>query len=358
MTSVLQLSSHFTPTRFVPLSKAEGHICAAPVLSRRDQSRLVKAGELLTAEKLSIIAAEGAAHNNDPTGAEVRKLSVLADKTVSHFILLHDPRTLSDAEITDYANLFRETFSNPPYNQMAFAPPHWDRPLGAAEVLYDRPPSKSDYVALTDIDNYALPHHLLPFMDPVTTQAVIAERFTDPGYLACLYECGSGRLCGFSFARIATLSRVWETEEWCWPLILRGERGIMSNHHAFFSKMKRAFNIGPNDRIVSVSGQAIHPSVRGRGDWFAQLMAATCFGITPEHAALPGLTELSKTGSSRLLNMAVATKTVTDILENGNPLAYVPLASHSLWHYEGPTTRLRDAIRRQIKQERVNVHTT
>ncbi|WP_371396659.1 hypothetical protein [Fretibacter rubidus] len=348
MTSITPLSSCFTPTRYVPLSQAVGQICAVPILSHNGRERLVKAGKVFTLEAVSRIATEIGSCD----------VCILRDNTVSHFILLHDPQALSDGEITDYADLFREIFSNPPYNQMAFAPPRWDMPLGATEVLYDRQAEKTDYVGLADIDRHVLPQHLLSYMDRTITRAVMADRFSDPGYLACLYECGSGRLCGFSFARVATLSRIWQTEEWCWPLILRGDRSVKSDGDSFFAKMKQAFGISPDDRIVSVSGQAIHPSVRGRADWFAQLMAATCFGFTSEHAALPGLTELSKTGPSRLLNTAVAVKTVTGILENGNPLAYVPLASHSLWHYEGPKTRLRDAIRRQIKQERANVHAT
>ena len=277
-------------------------------------------------------------------------------KRPDYEIVIRDPQEITSREIKNYCDLFRETFYNPPYSQLAYEGEDWRNSLSASQVIYGRLPSKHDYVDIETIDNFELPQNFSIYMDRKETEKVLSNRFRDPGYMALLYETATGNLKGFSHARVATLRRVWETEEFKWPLILSGNKRITANEELFFSRMKSEFNLKPESKILSVSGQGIHPDVRGRDGWFGKLMAATVSQISIEHASLPGLTELSSHGASRVLNSSVSTKVCEGILENGNPLAYVPTASHSLWHYSDPSgSRLIKAIRNQILKDRSNV---
>ena len=313
------------------------------------------AGEAITQAQITLI--EDAIH----AGEDVLGLTCLNPPMISvvkrpaYEIVTPNPQALSRKEVHDYCNLFREVFYNPPYCQLAYRGQDWKHPLSASEVIYGRPPSKRDYVDIETIDNFDLPSDLSAYMDKSITEAVMSDRFRDPGYMALLYETSTGKLKGFCYARVVTLRRVWETEEFKWPLILSGNKSIVADEDRFFSRIESEFGLKPDMKILSVSGQAIHPDVRGRGGWFGKLMAATVQQISVEHAGLPGLTELSASGPSRTLNAAVAKKICEGILKNGHPLAFVPTASHSLWHYEGPPSRLIQAIRNYIQKEKSNV---
>ncbi len=341
---------------WVPLEKALGRTSARLVNYYPPGDIALCLGEIVTSRHISRFRS---AHQRKDDAFGLKMVNgqphVLVTIDPKYKIVTRDPQTLTSAEIKAYTTLFRETFANAPYSQMAYAGECWENALSASQVIYDRTPSKQDYVGIQTIDGFTLPEGLHLYMEKGETEKVLADRFSDGGYLALLYETATQRLCGFCFARVASLRRIWETEEWKWALILNGNRTIEANEKLFFEKMYEAFSLSPETIVLSVSGQAIHPDVRGRSGWFGKLMKATVSQFTVEDACLPGLTELSQSGSGRILNEAVAHKVVGGILENGNPLAYVPLASHSLWHYEGPPERLLHAIRNQIRKEKGNV---
>jgi len=280
-------------------------------------------------------------------------------KRPDYKILTRDPQTLSVQEIKAYCNLFRESFYNAPYNQLAFniqKKDGWQTPLSASEAIYGRTPTKHDYVDIGTIDNFKLPDHLAFYMDKDETEKVLTERFKDPGYMALLYETATGQLKGFLHTRVVTLRRVWETEEFKLPLILAAEKfkkSVVADETRFFTRVEAEFGLKPDSKILSVSGQAIHPDVRGKDGWFGKIMKAASDQVSFADSKLPMLTEISSHGSSRVLNSAIAIKVCKGILENGNLLAFAPTASHTLRVYDDPE-RLTQAIRHQIKMERHN----
>ena len=348
--------AYLSPKELVSLKRALGRAVAVHVNLYPPGDMYLCAGEILAldhVEAINTAIAEGEELQGVTLRSGIPYIWVVEEP--DYKIVIKNPQTLTSKEIRDYTSLYREVFSNSPYNAMAYREGAWDAPLSAAEVILGRQPSRRDYVDIQTIDDFQLPQGLRRYMDPDETERVLIDRFSDPGYISLLYETATQTLRGFCFARAVTLQRVWETEEFKWPLILSGNRHLEANSSLFFEKMAAAFNLKPESQVLSVSGQAIHPKVRGRDGWFGKIMASTASQITPQHASLPGLTEISRTGSGRILNAAVSTKVVSGILENGNPLAYMPLASHSLWCYEGPPSRLKSVIRAQIRKERRNV---
>lgn len=348
--------AYLSHKELVPLSQALGRVVAVHVNLYPPGDMYLCAGETLLPSHVKALNT-AIADGEELQGILLTNGSphIWVVEEPDYEIVIKNPQTLTGKEIEDYTSLYREVFSNSPYNAMAYREGAWNVPLSAAEVILGRQGSRRDYVDIQTIDDFQLPQGLRRYMDPDETKRVLIDRFSDPGYMALLYEMATQTLRGFCFARVVTLQRVWETEEFKWPLILSGNRHVQANESIFFRKMDAAFNLKPESQVLSVSGQAIHPKVRGRDGWFGKIMAATASQITPQHASLPGLTEISRTGSGRILNAAVSTKVVSGILENGNPLAYMPLASHSLWCYEGPPSRLKSVIRAQIRKERRNV---
>ena len=339
----------------LPLETAVGRILAMHLNLYPPGDMYLCAGELLSSENLASLT-QAISEGDDIKGLiwkDDRPYVWVVD-VPEYEIRLRAARGLITQEIKAYCRLFIETFANGPYNQHSYKIGACESPLSATEAMYGRSPKKRDYVNIRDIHAFELPDDMTLYHDPKITEAVLTNRFSDPGYVGLLYEAGTQNLKGFCSARVVTLRRAWETEEWKYPLILSGNQEQKANETRFFDRVYSAFDLRPDSRILSVSGLAIHPDVRGRDGWYGKLMAATVSNVTPEHARLPGLTEISQTGSGRTLNSAVSTKVVSGILENGNPLAYTPLASHWLWHYEGPRKRLTRAIRNQIQRERQN----
>lgn len=339
----------------IPLEHSAGRVAAVHLNRYPPGDMFLCAGEILSASTVeSLIKAVSAGEDIKglvlrPEGPYVRVVDMPA-----YEVRCRKACGLTAQEIDAYCALFIETFSNGPYNQHSYRKDAWDTPISATQALYDRLPKKLDYVSIEHIDAFDLPDDLTLFHHPKITRAILTDRFSDPGYIGLLYERGTQNLKGFCSARVVPLERAWSTEEWKFPLLMSGNTDHEADEDRFFDKVYAAFNLRPNSEILSVSGLAIHPDVRGRDGWYAKLMAATVSAVTPQHAGLPGLTEISQTGSGRILNSAVSTKVVCGILENGNPLAFTPLASHWLWHYEGPSKRLTQAIRDQIQKERRN----
>lgn len=337
------------------LSTALGRVSASLVNLYPPGDILLSIGEVISKNHISMVF-DAVSSGNDVLGLTQNEPPMIrVVKRPDYEIIRRNPQTLSRKEIKVYCDLFRETFYNSPYNQLAYANDDWKNPLSASQVIYGRSPSKRDYVDIETIDKFELPDHLSFYMDKDETEKVLTDRFRDEGYLALLYETATGQLKGFCFGRVVTLQRVWETEEFKWPLILAGNKSVVANEALFFSRVKEEFGLTPNSKIMSVSGQAIHPDVRGKDGWFGKLMEATVSQVSLEAARLPMLTEISTHGASRILNASIATKVCEGILENGNPLAYAPTASHTFWIYEGPPSRLNQSIRNQIKKEKNNV---
>ena len=339
----------------LPVETAVGRILAMHLNLYPPGDMYLCAGERLSSENLESLT-QAISEGDDIKGLiwKDERPHVWVVEMAEYEIRYREASSLTTQEIKSYCSLFIETFTNAPYNQHSFRDDDWEAPLSATEAIYGRPPKRRDYVGIEDIDAFELPDDLTLYHEPQITEKVLTDRFSDPGYVGLMYESGTQNLKGFCFARVVTLERAWTTEEWKHPLILNGSKDHESDEPQFFEAVNAAFNLRPDSKILSVSGLAIHPDVRGRDGWYGKLMAATVRNVTPEHARLPGLTEISKTGSGRILNSAVSTKVVSGILENGNPLAYVPVSSHWLWHYEGPRKRLTQVIRDQIQKERQN----
>jgi hypothetical protein len=283
---------------------------------------------------------------NMDTGAMI---SVIVDEGPDYIIEFFDPGSVSLSIIQECTDLFRETFSNDPYNQFAYEKHNPQKVHSASELIFGRAAHKTDYVDLDTMDSFDIPDGFARYMDPQICFESLQDRFSDVGYLALLRERKTGHLKGFLHIRVGSLKRIYETEEWKFPLLLSGDTSFQSDQKNFFQKMEYHFELAPDDLVLSVSAQLIHPDLRGKNRLFANLMKTVADHISPVHAALPGLTELSNEGTGRVLNEAVAERIVHGVLENGNPLGFTARASSSIWHYEGPYQRLVHAVRTKIR---------
>ncbi|HFE39621.1 MAG TPA: SET domain-containing protein-lysine N-methyltransferase [Gammaproteobacteria bacterium] len=342
----------FKETVYMPLVDAVGRISSTLISAYPPGIAIINIGTMISnshVKKLRALHDRGVKiHGINMDGRAM--IGVVSDEFPDYTIEFFDPHTVNTLIIQECTNLFRETFSNAPYNQFAYDKSDPQKIYSASELIFGRAAHKADYVDLDTMDKFLMPDRFIRFMDPDTCFDSLRDRFSDTGYLALLRERKTNTLKGFLHIRAASLRRVFETEEWRFPLLLSGNKSLRADAACFFDKMEYHFNLTSDDFVLSVSAQLIHPDLRGKNRLFADLMKKVAHHISPTHAALPGLTELSQTGTGRVLNEAVAERVVYGVLDNGNPLGFTARASSSIWYYEGPHKRFVHAVRTKIRE--------
>ena len=204
-----------------------------------------------------------------------------------------------------------------------------------------------------DLDSIELPQKFHRWADQDLCRHSMKERFKDPGYVTTVCDKHTGRLRGFLHARICTLERLFETEEWRNPWLFShfNDPSKWDDPQRFYAKMFRRFGLKPNENTAIISAQILHPEAIG-GEVFYSMMRSMALKATPEHAALPLICEIPEDGSAHILNIAATREVDFGILKNGHPLVYCEKLSDALFYFIAEKPHWRYAIKSQILKHR------
>ncbi len=287
-----------------------------------------------------------------------------------------DAKELSDLVINEIADFFRLGFSGAPYFHFAF---HESDPLqslphtldyAAYTVslgLSDSEKRKTCQETLREIgyqkamstqsapgeNSTNLPKGFHLWTDKEICRKQIRDRISDEGYVTLVRDVKTDKLLGLLHARMGSLERLFQSEEWSDPLLFSQyqNRALRDNPERFFKKVDYHFGLKPYDQLMTISAQILHPDIQG-GDIFYKMMRSMAEEVRPEHAALPLLSEIPPHGTAHTLNTALNDRLVFGVLKNDHPVVFCSQMSQALFLITRPKSYWNSALRQQIKKAR------
>lgn len=208
-------------------------------------------------------------------------------------------------------------------------------------------PEKEEY-SLEELESVPLEDTpFLRWVDRKLSRKVMADRFTDPGYLILILHKRSGEIAGILHARTATLRRLWETEEWAnsWLMSWLEFTPCPEEEARFFQRAQFHLDLHPEDQLLTVSLQYLAPALRGT-DAFHAMHRKLAEMIDPEHALLPLMAEIPDEGVAHILGRAIAERYIYEMLPNGRGVIFARNAVSCLAYFKLD----RDVFRERVKR--------
>lgn len=302
------------------------------------------------------------------------KIETTANAQSNIFITkTHLNTQITPAVADEIADFFNAGFSSAPYYHFAFhesdpltaLPPslnfaEWGELVGRSQD-FDLEKTRQLSIAqnhlkrfypLNQLNQIELPNGFHRWTDNEICRQNIKMRLADDGYVTLVREKVSHTLVGLLHARAATIERLFETEEWRNPL-------LFSQHHdselsdtpdRFFNKIFEHFALRPEDQVMTISAQLLHPTAMG-GAVFYDMMRSVGLAINPAHARLPLLCEIPPDGTAHTLNTACASKLIFGVLNNDHPLIYSEKTSDALYPFIADKSHWNHALKSTLKEQ-------
>ena len=308
-----------------------------------------------------------------------RRVEVLAEPdpdAIGFNIQTVDAQSVPDNVINEIADFFRIGFSAAPYFHFAF---HESDPLKSLPHTLDfgaytvslalSDPEKreacQDNLRATafqraqkisgsaEIEEIVLPAGFHLWTDKDICRSQIGERLQDPGYVTLVRHRKTRKLLGLLHARMATVERLFQSEEWSDPLLFSRytDPDLQDDPKRFFQKMEAHFKLKPTDLVMTISAQVLDPEVQG-GDVFYDMMRSMALKISPDHAALPIISEIPPHGTAHTLNTAVNDRLIFGILKNEHPVVFCSRMSNSLFLLVSEKRHWSNALRKAVRKIR------
>lgn len=356
--------SWFGPREPVVLAEAPGRMSASLVTAYPPGRALLLPGQVISPEHVAEIgrckdagimltgladreglAIDVTSRNGEPAPSASREdLSAIK-------ILTLDPQRADEALVRCYADLFRETFSHPPFCQFAFNPADPFVPMPPHSFLASAP----DFTPLEILDRIVLPEEAAHCMDQDVCLREILRRCQSEGYLTLAIDTGTDELVGLVHGRAASLQTLFETEEWSNPLLFssREDPECRADTDAFFLKCHRHFGLSAQDQVFTVSAMLVRPGYRGRSDVFPRMMRALTAAMQPHHVCLPMLAEVADAGTARLMDIVLSERLVHGLLKNGHDVVYASSLDRIVDIFSRDASVLRGLLREEIRLARL-----
>ena len=281
---------------------------------------------------------------------------------------------ISDFVANEIADFFRTSFSAAPYFHFAF---HESDPLQSLPhtldfeaytvsvaladaqkrkacqdalrcVAYEKAAHKG---SLPHVETVNLPKGFHLWTDKDLCRKLIKDRLTDPGYVTLVRDPEHGKLLGLLHSRMATIERLFQSEEWSDPLLfsIYNNNEGRADPQSFYEKINYHFGLNSYDPVMTISAQVLAPEIQG-GDVFYKMIKPMADLIKPEHAALPLLSEISHHGTAHVLNTSFTNRIVFGILENTHPLVYCSQMNQALFLFTSEKKHWYHALRKAARE--------
>lgn len=204
-----------------------------------------------------------------------------------------------------------------------------------------------------EINTIKLPDGFYRWSDPDICRKLIADRLSDPGYVTLVRDKTTMELIGLLHSRMGTVERLFMTEEWYNPCLFSKYQNdqLLDNPERFYEKIRSHFQLTETEHCMTISAQILHPSALG-GDIFYAMMRSMALKITPEHANLPLICEISPEGTAHVLNIAASRRIVFDVIKNGHPVVYSEKTSDALYPFVTDESHWIYRLKKEICQQR------
>ena len=291
-------------------------------------------------------------------------------------IQTHHSHALSDDTVDEVADFFRVGFYEAPYFHFAFhetdplqSLPHtldfeaYAVSVGLADPVarkscQDALRSAAYQKAVKGISTLSFESVVLPtgfhlWTDRLICREKIRDRLSDDGYVTIIRDSQNGGILGLLHARMGTVERLYETEEWSDPLLFSQfeDEKLRDDPERFFHKVQYHFGLKPDNSVMTISAQILDPKIQG-GDVFYKMMRSMADRIKPEHAALPILSEIPPHGTAHTLNIALNDRLVFGVLKNDHPVVFCSQMSQSLFLIVGGKQHWNYALRKAAREKR------
>ena len=100
---------------------------------------------------------------------------------------------------------------------------------------------------------------------------------------------------------------------------------------------------------MTISAQVLAPEIQG-GDVFYQMIKPMAELISPQHAALPLLSEISLHGTAHVLNTSFTDRIVFGVLKNTHPLVYCSQMNQALFLFTSEKKHWHHALRKAARE--------
>jgi len=373
----------FSPSESVPIREAIGREVSSTFKIYPPGTPLIIQGQVFQEYHLALI--EDAIKNDmtiigivDPYDPRVEVVAGSKYPTRLDRFVIETERaeTISQEKAQNIGDFFGSGFAALPYRQFALCefdpfiplPPSLDfqgwadsyaikdtkkAEANRLDILNQAEEVAKAWYDYEDLDLIELPQKFHRWADQDLCRNAMVERFKDSGYVTSVCDKHSGELYGFLHARICTLERMFETEEWRNPWLFShySNPSKWDKPQRFYESMSQRFAIKPDEKTAIISAQILHPDAMG-GDVFYAMMRSMALKATPEHAALPLICEIPHEGSAHILNIAATREIDLKILKNGHPLVYCKKLSDALFYFIADKTHWKHAIKSEIRKQR------
>jgi len=285
-----------------------------------------------------------------------------------------DSRQLSEDIAIEFADFFRAGFCAAPYFHFAF---HESDPLQSLphtidfdayavsialqddqkrkdcqNTLRELAVQRAKVKPLADFDTFYLPKGFHRWTDKHICREQIKNRLSDPGYVTLVRNRATSQIVGLLHSRMATVERLFHTEEWSDPLLFStfNNAALRDDPNRFFAKIKYHFGLNPSDHMMTISAQVLSPEVQG-GDVFYNMMRSMARRVRPEHANLPVLSEIPPYGTAHTLNTAINDRLVYGVLKNEHPVVFSSRFAHGLFPLIGEKKHWQYVLRKSVRDQ-------
>jgi len=307
---------------------------------------------------------------------DVAVLPTPSNLSGNHNIETTRTERLTHNTIIEIADFFNSAFSAAPYYHFAF---HESDPLRAlpanlnfrkwnsylslpnkdsrtllhAQLLESAKRSTNHNYTQLELDRIVLPKGFYRWTETDICRRVIQDRMMDSGYVTLVRNLNSNKLVGLLHARKATIKRLFYSEEWHNPLLFSQlyDEILLDEPDRFYQKIRDHFQLQPDDPLMSISAQILHPTVQG-GQIFYDMMRSMAQRITPEHAELPLLCEIPPHGTAHTLNTAFTDRIVFGVLRNAHPFVFCQKTSQALFPFIGNKVHWQHTLKSAIQKKK------
>ena len=370
-------NSFIAPTERIEIGKAEGRKAASTIRQYPPGIPEIIPGMTYTDDVLNILKTSHSA------GSDIIGIDMASDPSVEVVIEAvdqkptHDIQTIFSCDVdqltsNEIAVFFRIGFQKAPYFHFAFheSDPLQSLPHNLDFDAYTVSVGLSDNEKRTACQNTLRAHAIeklvrsdnppdsrsviLPqgfhlWTDKQICREKIAARLADPGYVTLVRSSKTGHLEGLLHSRMATIERLFKSEEWSDPLVFSSysDPELKSDPNEFFENIHYHFGLTASDPAMTISAQILNPEIQG-GDIFYDMMRSMARYVSPEHTRLPLLCEIPPFGTAHTLNTAFTDRIVFGVLKNNHPLVFCAQTSQALFPFISDKKHWHSTLRKAV----------
>lgn len=346
------------PAELISLEQAVGRVSTRVLMSFPPCRCEILPGAYFTERKvreLQRLIKEGVEIDGLEENGALVEVSSLSHQHNNFHIEVLETQNVTKELSDEIADNFRAFFAVEPYCHFAFSLTNPNLSLAPWELPSSIKLPRKPYYSPRELEAVPLESlDLRAWVEVERCRSLIWDRFQDPGYLAIARDKTTKKLVGLLHARIGSLKRIYESEEWQNPRLFSNVpfEPNEEKDQQFYRRMNFYFDFKPETKLCTISAQYIAPEVRN-GRVYFELMRQMAFAVKPSDALLPLVSELPPEGSAaHVLNKVTTDRFLYDVLPNGHGLAMSAKTSNSLVFFTIDRHFLTGIVKQEIATQR------